>query len=170
MMRLLLIAIVLMHLLPSLWADESKLDIMPDFTLKNAAGEDVNLFETLNDSTLVIVDFWATWCGPCLQELPHLNSLHNKYKNLEVLAINTDGRRTSQKAMDYIKEKGYTLQILMDSKREVQKLLEVVAIPETFLIQPDGGIYYHHTGYKPGDEEELESKIVELLINLGLLK
>jgi len=147
------------------WADK-----MPDFTLENAAGNDVSLYGTLNDSTIVIVDFWATWCGPCCLELPHLDSLHNKYENVQVLAITTDGRRTMEKAKKYIQSKGYSFTILMDSRREVQKLLEVEAIPETFIIAPDGTIHYQHTGYKAGDEVELEEHLQELLKELNLIK
>ena len=148
-----------------LWAEK-----MPDFALENAEGKEVSLYNTLNDSTVVIVDFWATWCGPCCLELPHLDTLQIKYKNLKVLAITTDGRRTMQKAIDYIANKGYTFTILMDSSREVQKLLEVEAIPETFIIKPGGEIYYQHTGYKAGDELELENHLLELLQELNLIK
>lgn len=143
-------------------------EVMPDFTLENSTGEEVNLYSVLNDSTVVIVDFWATWCGPCCKELPHLDALHNKYPNLQVLAITTDGRRTTQKAKDYIKENGYTFTVLHDPKRAVQKLLKVKAIPVTFIVAPDGEIYYQHTGYKDGDEIELEHKLQELLEKLEL--
>ncbi|MCF7913054.1 MAG: TlpA family protein disulfide reductase [Candidatus Cloacimonetes bacterium] len=148
-----------------LWAKK-----MPDFTLENAAGNDVSLYGTLNDSTVVIVDFWATWCGPCRQELPHLDSLHIKYPNVEVLAITTDSRRTMEKARKFIKDKGYSFTTLMDPGREVQKLLEVEAIPVTFIIAPDGNIHYRHTGYKAGDEIELENQLIELLKELNLFK
>jgi peroxiredoxin len=141
---------------------------MPDFTLENSAGEEVNLYDTLNDSTIVLVDFWATWCGPCCLELPHLDTLNSKYKNLEVFAITTDGKRTTEKAKEYIAEKGYGFTVLHDSKRAVQKLLKVKAIPVTFIIAPDGEIFYDHIGYKEGDEEELENHIKELLAKLKL--
>jgi thiol-disulfide isomerase/thioredoxin len=117
---------------------------------------------------VVIVDFWATWCGPCVKALPHLDSLHNKYDNLQVFAVTTDGRRTLQKAKDYIKEKGYTFTVLMDSNREVQRLLNIQAIPETFIITPSRKIHYRHIGYKPGDEVKLEDKVKELLIEMEL--
>lgn len=151
-----------------LWSADSDLGKMPDFSLENAAGQEISLYSTLNDSTVVIVDFWATWCGPCCQELPHLDSLHNKYPNLKVLAITTDGRRTMQKAKDYIKDKGYNFTILMDYKRQVQRLLKVDAIPVTFIVRPNGEIQYKHVGYKPGDEKELEAELLNLLSELEL--
>ncbi|MCF7919014.1 MAG: TlpA family protein disulfide reductase [Candidatus Cloacimonetes bacterium] len=143
---------------------------MPDFTLENSAGEEVSLYSALNDSTIVIVDFWATWCGPCCLELPHLDSLNNKYKNLTVIAISTDGKKTMPKAKEYIAEKGYGFTVLHDPRREVQRLLKVSAIPVTFIVAPDGEIFYQHIGYKEGDEIELEAKLKELLISLKLIE
>ena len=157
-------AIIILFVL-LVWAEK-----IPDFSLENAEGNEISLYGTLNDSTVVIVDFWATWCGPCNLELPHLDSLHTKYANVEVLAITTDGRRTMQKAKDYIAKKDYSFTILMDSRRKVQKLLKVEAIPETFIIAPDGEIHYRHIGYKHGDEVELEEHLQELLIELNLIK
>jgi peroxiredoxin len=162
-MKKLIVTAILVLITLLAWAEK-----MPDFTLENAAGNEVSLYGTLNDSTVVIVDFWATWCGPCRQELPHLDSLHNKYANVQVLAITTDGRRTMEKAKKYIQDKGYSFTILMDSKRQVQKLLEVEAIPKTFIIAPDGTIHYQHTGFKAGDEVELEEHLQELLKELEL--
>ncbi|MDP8323356.1 MAG: TlpA disulfide reductase family protein [Candidatus Stygibacter australis] len=164
MKRIIFTAIIVLFTLVA-WAEK-----IPDFSLENAEGNEISLYGTLNDSTVVIVDFWATWCGPCRLELPHLDSLHTKYDNVEVLAITTDGRRTMQKAKDYIAKKGYSFTILMDSRNEVQRLLEVDAIPETFIIAPDGEIHYRHTGYKPGDELELEEHLVELLKELELVE
>ena len=157
-------AIIILFVL-LVWAEK-----IPDFSLENAEGNEISLYGTLNDSTVVIVDFWATWCGPCNLELPHLDSLHTKYANVEVLAITTDGRRTMQKAKDYIAKKDYSFTILMDSRRKVQKLLKVEAIPETFIIAPDGEIHYRHIGYKPGDEIEIEEHLVELLKELELVE
>lgn len=145
-------------------------EMIPDFTLENSAGEEVNLYSVINDSTVVLVDFWATWCGPCCKELPHLDALYKKYPNLEVLAISTDGRRTTQKAKDYIKEKGYSFTVLHDPKREVQKLLKVKTIPVTFLVSTDKEIFYQHKGYKDGDEVELEHKLIELLESEKLIE
>ena len=143
---------------------------MPDFTLENSAGEEVSLYETLNDSTVVIVDFWATWCGPCIKELPHLDTLNKKYDNLKVLAITTDGKRTTKKAKEHITEKGYGFTVLHDSRRAVQKLLKVKAIPVTFIVAPGGEIFYDHIGYKDGDEIELENHVIELLEKLKLME
>jgi thiol-disulfide isomerase/thioredoxin len=143
---------------------------MPNFTLENSLGAKVNLYSTLNDTTVVIVDFWATWCGPCCLELPYLDTLDKKYKNVKVLAICTDGAKTTPKAKEYIKSKGYKFTVLHDIKREIQKLLKVKAIPETFIVAPNGEIFYQHTGYKEGDEKILEAKLKELLIKQKLVK
>lgn len=139
-----------------------------NFTLKNSAGEDVNIYEALEESKIVIVDFWATWCGPCVKALPHLDALHKKYPELEVLAITTDGRKTVDKAKKFAQQKGYEFTVLYDTNQEVQKLLGVQAIPKTFLLGPNGDIFYEHVGYKSGDEIELENKVKALLEKLKL--
>jgi len=168
-MKSFVVLIILCFSLFTLSAGETEQVTIPDFTLENASGEEVSLYETLNDSTVVIIDFWATWCAPCKIELPHLDTLQNKYKNLEVLTITTDSRRTMKKAMAYIKSKGYNFTVLKDPRKKVQKLLDEKSIPVTFIINPDHKIYYRHLGYKEGDEIELENKLVELLMELKLI-
>ncbi len=143
-----------------------KSEIMADFTLENIDGEKVSLYETLKKGP-VIIDFWATWCGPCCEELPHLNKIHEKYDNVTVFAVDTDGARTSEKGKEFVRKNGFTFQTLIDvGGRGLKKDLKISAIPVTYIVLPGGEIFYKHTGYKTGDEVELEEKLKEALASL----
>ena len=141
----------------------TELPIMPDFTLIDSEGNNVNLYEKLDAGNTVIVDFWALWCVPCIKLLPHLSSYQDKYDNLEVLAISEDSKRQSAKAGKFAKEKGWNVTTLYDPSGEVKELLGVTVIPETFYVTPDRKIHYHHFGFENGGEVEMEEVLIEVL-------
>lgn len=137
-----------------------------DFTLQDAAGNDVTLYEVLGNGNVVILDFWATWCIPCCKALPHLNRFHEENENVVVIAVSEDSKRSIKKAAKYIEKNGYTLTTLYDPDGEVKKLLGVQVMPETFYIKPDGEIFFHHVGYKAGEEIAMEEELNTLLESL----
>ena len=108
----------------------------PDFALKSSTGENLRLSEFRGD--VVMVNFWATWCGPCRQEMPLLDELYSRYGRVgfSLLGVNIDDN--SSKAMDMVSELGVTFPVLFDSSKEVSKLNEVDAMPVTVLIDRDG--------------------------------
>jgi peroxiredoxin len=137
-----------------------------DFTLQDADGNDVNLYEILNAGNVVVLDFWATWCIPCCKALPHLNRFHEEHDNVVVIAVSEDSKRSIKKAAKYIEKNGYTFTTLFDPDGAVKKLLGVKVMPETFYILPDGEIYFHHVGYKEGEEIGMEEELNALLESL----
>lgn len=137
-----------------------------DFTLQDADGNDVNLYEVLNSGKVVVLDFWATWCIPCCKALPHLNRFHEENENVVVIAVSEDSKRSIKKAAKYIEKNGYSFTTLFDPKGTVKKLLGVKVMPETFYILPDGEIYFHHVGYKVGEEIGMEEELNALLESL----
>ena len=140
----------------------SAADKAGDFKLENLEGKQVKLSDYLGQG-LVIVDFWATWCVPCLNGLPKLDELHRKYDNVNVLAISTDKPRDKSEAITLIKSNQFQFQTLFDPNKIVQKQFNVTSIPRTFIFAPDGTILYDHTGYQRGDEKHYEEVIIKWL-------
>ncbi|MFH1502195.1 MAG: TlpA disulfide reductase family protein [Candidatus Eisenbacteria bacterium] len=134
--------------------------VAPDFTLPNLAGEDVTLSELLKEGP-VIVDFWATWCKPCIKAFPDLQKVFDNYRDcgLRVLAVSIDGPRSSSKVGSLIKSKGNTFEVLLDPSQKVAKKLHVTSVPRTVLINTDGKITYAVTGYRPTNHEKLEAAV-----------
>ena len=123
----------------------------PDFTLKSADDRNVKLSEYRGE--VVLLNFWASWCGPCRQEMPFLDELHNRYKALgfTVLAINVEN--DTAKAHRLLEELKPGFPVLFDSTGTVSELYDVVAMPSTILVDRNGNMRFLHRGYKPGYEE-----------------
>lgn len=136
----------------------------PEFTLPNLDGDDVTLSELLEDGP-VIVDFWATWCKPCIKAFPDLQEIFDKYKNcgLKVLAISIDGPKSMSRVGSLIKSKGNTFEVLLDPGQKVARKFHVTSVPRTVLVNTDGTIAYAVTGYRPKNHEELEAVVAALL-------
>ena len=135
--------------------------VAPDFVLKSSSGENLRLSEYRGD--VVMVNFWATWCGPCRQEMPLLDELYSRYQRVgfSLLGVNIDD--DSRKAMNMIAELGVSFPVLFDSRKEVSKLYEVDAMPVTVIIDREGNVRHVHHGYKPGYEDQYLDEIRSLL-------
>lgn len=133
----------------------------PDFVLKSAAGQNLRLSEYRGD--VVMINFWATWCGPCRQEMPLLDDLYNRYQRVgfNLLGVNIDD--DSGRAMEMVDELGVSFPVLFDEKKEVSKLYQVEAMPVTILVDRHGTVRHVHHGYKPGYEEKYLTEIRALL-------
>jgi peroxiredoxin len=133
----------------------------PDFALKSSSGENLRLSEFRGN--VVMINFWATWCGPCRQEMPLLDELYTRYERVgfNLLGVNIDD--DSRRAMQMIEELGVNFPVLFDSRKEVSKLYEVEAMPVTVLVDREGNVRYVHHGYKPGYEEKYLDQVRSLL-------
>jgi len=133
----------------------------PDFALKSSSGENLRLSEYRGD--VVMINFWATWCGPCRQEMPLLDELYTRYQRVgfNLLGVNIDD--DSRRAMKMIDELGVNFPVLFDARKEVSKLYAVDAMPVTVLVDREGKVRHVHHGYKPGYEEKYLDQIRSLL-------
>ncbi len=133
----------------------------PDFVLKSATGENMRLSEYRGD--VVMINFWATWCGPCRQEMPLLDELYGRYQRVgfSLLGVNIDD--DSRRAMAMVDELGVSFPVLFDEHKEVSKLYQVEAMPVTLLLDREGTVRYVHHGYKPGYEQKYLDEIRSLL-------
>jgi len=133
----------------------------PDFVLKSASGENLRLSEFRGD--VVMINFWATWCGPCRQEMPLLDEMYTRYQRVgfSLLGVNIDD--DSRKALKMISELGVSFPVLFDVSKEVSKLYKVNAMPVTILVDRDGIVRHVHQGYQPGYELDYLDEIRSLL-------
>ena len=133
----------------------------PDCVLKSSTGENLRLSEYRGD--VVMINFWATWCGPCRQEMPLLDELYGRYQRVgfSLLGVNIDD--DSRRAMAMVKELGVRFPVLFDEEKKVSKLYEVEAMPLTILLDREGTVRHIHYGYKPGYEQKYLNEIRSLL-------
>lgn len=122
----------------------------PDFKLGARGGNRLALSELRGQ--VVMINFWATWCGPCRQEMPLLEQMYRKYRALgfTLLGINVEPDPAS--AEGWLKETPVSFPILFDHENRVSKLYNVSGMPSSVLIDRKGNVRYLHRGYKPGDE------------------
>jgi cytochrome c biogenesis protein CcmG/thiol:disulfide interchange protein DsbE len=136
----------------------------PDFTLTNLGGKEVTLSEVLREGP-VLLDFWATWCKPCVKAFPDLQDLYEKYqeRGLRVVAVSVDSPKSQARVAPLIKSKSYTFEVLLDTQGRVATKYQVMALPRTLLITPSGEIVYATVGNRPTSHKELEQAILEIL-------
>ncbi len=136
-------------------------DAAPDFTLKSSTGENIRLAEQRGQ--VVMLNFWASWCGPCREEMPLLDKLSVKYGKMGVvlLGINTDQDiAEAKKVLEKVK---VTYPILFDPDSKLSTLYNVDSMPYSVFIDKKGQIRHIHKGYVLGDEEKYTKQLKELI-------
>jgi len=133
----------------------------PDFTLRSDTGENIRLSEYRGE--VVLINFWASWCGPCRQEMPILDELHNQYKGLGFTVLGVNVEQDPQQARKLLKNMPVSFPVLFDDRSVVSKEYDVIAMPSTVLVDRDGNMRYLHKGYKPGLEQVYLEQVRELI-------
>jgi peroxiredoxin len=136
-------------------------DQAPDFTLKSLEGSNLRLEEYRGQ--VVLINFWASWCGPCRQEMPLLDRLHQRYMDtgFAVLGVNVEGEEAPARGL--IDRIPVTFPVLIDEGQLVSELYKLEAMPSTVVVDRDGVVRYIHRGYKPGDEAKYVEVVKELI-------
>lgn len=140
----------------------------PDFRLKAMEGDDVQFVDNLHRGP-ILVDFWATWCIPCLNEMVELQKLYERYheRGFEIFGVSIDNPRTASKVKPTVKSKGFTFPILLDPDKEVlKKFGGKNVVPYAVLVSPDGEVIAIYEGYKAGNEKAVEEAIQPYLIDV----
>ncbi|HEX7079688.1 MAG TPA: TlpA disulfide reductase family protein [Gammaproteobacteria bacterium] len=133
----------------------------PDFTLRSRSGETISLSDLKGQ--VVMINFWATWCGPCRQEMPHLEALHQRYHDLGFTLLGVNVEEDSRGVEAFLEETPVSFDILYDPANEVSELYGVIAMPSTVMIDRKGNLRFIHHGYQPGYENDYQAEIRALL-------
>ena len=137
----------------------------PAFQLPSAAGNavDLNALKALGLADLkgqvVLINFWASWCGPCRQEMPVLEQIYKKYKNAGFTLLGVNVEPKSADAVGFLKSTPVSFPILFDTQSKVSNLYEVQGMPSTVIVDRKGNVRYVHRAYKAGDESEYMDQI-----------
>jgi peroxiredoxin len=133
----------------------------PDFTLKSSSGKNLRLSDYRGN--VVLLNFWASWCGPCRQEMPLLEAMYKKYKKLGFVILGVNVEQDSSKANAYLSDVSVSFPVLYDNTNTASKLYNVSAMPTTVIIDRNGNMRYLHKGYKPGYENDYKKQVKTLI-------
>ncbi|MCM1162475.1 MAG: TlpA family protein disulfide reductase [Roseburia sp.] len=137
-------------------------DVAPDFTVETVSGNDFTLSE--QNGKVVLLNFWATWCGPCVEEMPAFERLYGEYgEEVAILAVNCMEDTIS--VAQFLADKGYTFPIAYDPEGAVNMKYPTDGIPYTLVIGKDGMVKNIYLGARGADAqyEEYKSAIDEAL-------
>ena len=142
----------------------SALDIgqaAPNFTLKSTKGENLNLVEQRGQ--VIVLNFWASWCGPCRKEMPVLQTFHIKYNTLGVLVWGVNVEQENQAGKDFLVDLNLSFPIFFDSSNTISASYKIEAMPTTVIVGRSGKVRYIFRGYKDGYEQKYAKAIKKLI-------
>lgn len=133
----------------------------PDFNLDSSTGSKLGLSELKGQ--VVMINFWASWCGPCKEEMPLLEQMYRKYKPMGFTLLGVNVEPDPSKAQALLQKTPVSFPILFDRQSQVSKLYNVTNMPSSVLIDRAGNVRYLHHGYKAGDENAYLDQIRALM-------
>lgn len=158
-------AMVVVFALLVTWTRQPNRKSLPaqDFLLPDLQGQAVRLSQLRGK--VVMLNVWTTWCPPCRKEMPTMEALYRRLRDADfvLLAVSqdVDGHKT---VLPYIREGGYTFPVLLDVRGEVGRRYGVTGYPETFIIDRQGNIVYHHIGYNDWSQPAVENALRRLIV------
>lgn len=133
----------------------------PSFTLPDGTGSEVSLDDFAGD--VVVLNFWASWCGPCRAEMPLLDQLSDRYSGLGFTMLGINVEEDSSLADRFLEGTPVEFPILYDRANSVSELYDVVAMPTTVILDRKGSVRFVHHGYEPGYENDYQEQIRALI-------
>jgi peroxiredoxin len=130
----------------------------PEFTLKDIAGREITLASLRGKP--VLLDFWATWCEPCRESMPHIQGLYDQFKEKGLMVLGIDINESAEEARKYFVDQKYSFASLLGSGSDVTKNYGAESIPRVVLIDKDGVVRYVHSGWGAGMDITPEVKKV----------
>lgn len=133
--------------------------------VKTLDGKTVSTSTFTNDGKPMIIDFWATWCKPCVAELNAISEDYADWKaetGVKLIAISIDDARTMASVAPFVAGKGWDYEVFLDPNSDFRRAMNVNNVPHTFLLDGNGKIVAQHNTYAPGDETKLYEEIKKL--------
>jgi len=134
----------------------------PGFALEKVVGPHAAALADLKGQ-VVIVEFWATWCGPCRQEMPQLSKLYDKYRGSGFVLMGVNVDDDVRNATEVANKLAVSFPVLLDTDKAVSKLYDLSTMPSTVLVDRYGKVRYLHRGYLAGYEDTYDKQVRELL-------
>jgi thiol-disulfide isomerase/thioredoxin len=131
---------------------------LPSVNIKDLKGQPFSTDNITNDGKPIIVSFWATWCKPCVRELTTIADVYDdwvKETGVKLVAVSIDDSRSVPLVAPMINGKGWEYQVLLDPNSDFKRAMNVVTVPQTFLLNGKGEVVWQHTTFAEGDELEL---------------
>ncbi|MGE5355336.1 MAG: TlpA family protein disulfide reductase [Deltaproteobacteria bacterium] len=137
----------------------------PSAELKDLSGKIVKTDDIIGKNKITVVSFWATWCVPCMRELEIYSEIYDEWKekyDIQIIAVTIDNTRQLAKVKPLVAQKQWQFTVLSDVNQDLMKALNFTFVPQTFILNNEGNIVFDHSGFKPGDELEMEKIFDEL--------
>jgi len=134
----------------------------PDFSAKDLDGNTVTLDQFLGKK-IVIMEFWATWCGPCRYTMPQIHNIREKFKDKAVEVLSVNQQEDSKKVENFMKSRGMKMRVLLDSDATISRAYGVYGLPTIFVMDKAGVTRAKVVGYRADLESAMETFLNQLL-------
>lgn len=131
---------------------------LPSVILKDMHGKTVDTSKLSNDGKPFIIDFWATWCKPCVRELKAIADVYEDWVDetgVKIYAVSLDEAQNEQRVKPFVENKGWEYEVLLDPNGDFKRQLGVSDPPHVFVVDGEGNIVWNHQGYVDGSEDEI---------------
>ena len=161
-MRKLFLVLFSFFTVSALAQDKNETRALPSVDIKDLSGSTVSTSAFDNGGKPIIIDFWATWCKPCIEEL---NTIHEVYEDwqketgVKIITISLDDARTMQRVSPFVNGKGWTYESYIDPNGDFKRAMNVNMPPQTFVLNGKKEIVWQHVGFAEGNEDELYEEV-----------
>ena len=139
---------------------------LPSIALKHLDGRPVTTDTLSNNGKPFIIDFFATWCKPCIRELDAIAEVYEDWQQetgVKLITVSIDQGQNINKVKPLVDNHGWEYEVLLDANGDFKRALGIQMIPYVLIVDGNGNIVYKHNGYTDGAEEELINKVRELI-------
>ncbi|MDE5575008.1 MAG: TlpA family protein disulfide reductase [Bacteroidales bacterium] len=131
---------------------------LPSVNIKDLNGKQINTADLNNDGKPMIINFWATWCKPCLKEMSAINDAYLDWVDetgVKMYAVSIDDSRSSARVKTIANAQAWEFDVLLDENGDFKRAMNVANPPHVFVIDGKGNVVFQHNGYSDGSEQEL---------------